>query len=246
MTFPVLIPLGGWRIHPHVFFEVLAYVAAAGVFLWLRRRHGDPLSGADRLSLVTAIFVGALVGGRLLAWFDSPGAQSRGIVGLMDGKTLVGGLVGGWIATEMEKRRMGVRRPTGDLYVYPLIAGIAIGRIGCLLSGLPDGTYGTATMLPWGIDFGDGITRHPTALYESLFVIALGVLLIPVWRRGAVGNTFKLFTASYLAFRLLVDTIKPGVALFLGLTAIQWACVFGLVYYAQWSVRSVVSGFSRT
>jgi len=52
-----------------------------------------------------------------------------------------------------------------------------------------------------------------------------------------VGNTFKLFTASYLAFRLLVDTIKPGVALFLGLTAIQWACVFGLIYYAQWYVR---------
>jgi len=34
-----------------------------------------------------------------------------------------------------------------------------------------------------------------------------------------------------------VDTIKPGVALFLGLTAIQWACVFGLIYYAQWYVR---------
>jgi hypothetical protein len=66
-------------------------------------------------------------------------------------------------------------------------------------------------MLPWGIDFGDGIARHPTALYESLFVIALGVLLIPVWRRGPVGHTFKWFTASYLAFRLLVDTIKPGV-----------------------------------
>ena len=237
MTFPVLIPIGSWRVHPHVFFEVLAYAVAAGVFLWIRRRRGDALSGADRLSLVTAIFVGALVGSRLLAWFDNPGAQSRGIVGLMDGKTLVGGLVGGWIATEVEKRRMGVRRPTGDLYVFPLIAGIAIGRIGCLLSGLPDGTYGTATMLPWGIDFGDGIARHPTALYESLFVIALGVLLIPVWRRGPVGHTFKWFTASYLAFRLVVDTIKPGVALFLGLTAIQWACVFGLIYYAQWYVR---------
>ena len=106
-------------------------------------------------------------------------------------------------------------------------------------------------MLPWGIDFGDGITRHPTALYESLFVIALGIALIPVWRRGAVGNTFKLFTASYLAFRLVVDTIKPGAALFLGLTAIQLVCVFGLVYYAQWWVRlkpdtTKGSGGSRT
>ena len=81
------------------------------------------------------------------------------------------------------------------------------------------------------------IARHPTAIYESLFVIAIGVALVGVWRHGAVGHTFKLFTASYLAFRLLVDTIKPGVALVLGLTAIQWACVCGLLYYAQWYVR---------
>ena len=237
MTFPVLIPIGPWRVHPHVFFEALAYTVAAVVFLWLRRRRGDSLSGTDRLSLVAAVFVGALIGSRVLAWFDNPAAQSLGIIGLMDGKTIVGGLVGGWIATEVEKRRMGVRQPTGDLYVYPLIAGIAIGRIGCFLSGLPDGTYGTATSLPWGIDFGDGITRHPTALYESVFVIVVGLALIRIWRDGAVGLTFKLFTISYLAFRLLVDTIKPGVALLLGLTAIQWACVCGLLYYAQWYAR---------
>jgi len=237
MTFPVLISIGGWRVHPHVFFEALAYAAAAATFLWLRRRRGDSLSGTNRLSLVAAVFVGALIGGRLLAWFDNPEAQARGVIGVMDGKTLVGALVGGWIATEVEKRRMGIRQPTGDLYVYPLIAGIAIGRIGCFLSGLPDGTYGTATSLPWGIDFGDGIARHPTAIYESLFVIGLGLALIPIWRRATVGYTFKLFTTSYLAFRLVVDTIKPGVALVLGLTAIQWACVFGLLYYAQWYVR---------
>jgi len=27
-------------------------------------------------------------------------------------------------------------------------------------AGLPDYTYGTATKLPWGVDFGDGIPRH--------------------------------------------------------------------------------------
>lgn len=237
MAFPVLIPLGSWRVHPHAFFEVLAYLGAAAMFLRLRRRHGDRLTGTDRLSLVTAIFVGALVGSRMLAWFDNPEARASGLGALMAGKTLVGGLLGGWIATEVEKRRIGIRQPTGDLYVFPAIAGIAIGRIGCFLSGLPDGTYGTATSLPWGIDFGDGIARHPAALYESVFVIALGLALVPVWRRGAAGHTFKLFAVSYLVFRLLVDTIKPGVPLAWGLTAIQWACACGLIYYAQWYAR---------
>jgi phosphatidylglycerol---prolipoprotein diacylglyceryl transferase len=46
-----------------------------------------------------------------------------------------------------------------------------------------------------------------------------------------------VFMASYLLFRLLVDTIKPGAALATGMTAIQWACVAGLLYYAQWYLR---------
>ena len=29
MNFPVLIPIAGWRVHPHVFFEGLAYAVAA-------------------------------------------------------------------------------------------------------------------------------------------------------------------------------------------------------------------------
>lgn len=68
-----------------------------------------------------------------------------------------------------------MRASTGDLYAIPLALGIAIGRVGCFLTGLPDNTYGTATALPWGINFGDGIPRHPTQLYEVLFLL----LLIP-------------------------------------------------------------------
>jgi prolipoprotein diacylglyceryltransferase len=112
--------------------------------------------------------------------------------------------------------------------------GIAIGRIGCFLSGLPDGTYGLATSLPWGIDLGDGVARHPTALYESLFMVLLGISLALLQRRMAPGILFKAFMATYLGFRLLVDGIKPGVAIGLGLTAIQWTCVSGLAYYAWW------------
>jgi prolipoprotein diacylglyceryltransferase len=195
------------------------------------------LTARDRLSVVAAVFVGALAGSRGLAWLDNPDARSQGLTALMEGKTLVGGLLGAWIVTEVEKRRIGIRQPTGDLYVFPLVVGIAIGRIGCFLSGLPDGTYGTATTLPWGVDFGDGITRHPTAVYESLFVIAAGLALVPVWRHARVGYTFKLFMASYLTFRLLVDTIKPGVAVGLWFTPIQWACVAGLVYLGWWYAR---------
>ena len=63
---------------------------------------------------------------------------------------------------------------TGDLLALPLVLGIAIGRIGCFLSGLEDQSYGVATALPWGVDFGDGVARHPTQLYEYRFSPLLG------------------------------------------------------------------------
>jgi len=91
----------------------------------------------------------------------------------MGGKTIVGALIFGLISVELMKRYIGVRQSTGDLYAIPLALGIAIGRIGCFLTGLDDNTYGTPTTLPWAINFGDGIPRHPTQLYEIAFLVAL-------------------------------------------------------------------------
>ena len=93
---------------------------------------------------------------------------------LLGGKTIVGGLIGGLIAVEWIKRRLGVVVATGDLLVLPLMLGIAIGRIGCFLSGLADRTYGSrhrACRGAW-----TSVTaslRHPTQLYEIAFLAAL-------------------------------------------------------------------------
>ena len=91
----------------------------------------------------------------------------------------VGGLIGGLIAVEWTKRWLRVTIPTGDLLVVPLVAGIAIGRIGCFLTGLADRTYGLATGLPWGVDFGDGVLRHPTQIYEIVFLTGLAAVPSP-------------------------------------------------------------------
>jgi len=154
-------------------------------------------------------------------------------------KTIVGGLLGGLVGVELTKKYLGVTASSGDLMVYPLLLGMGLGRVGCFLSGLEDGTYGTATTLPWGIDFGDGVRRHPTNLYEILFLLALGLglWLLEHRRPLADGWRFRLFLVSYLLFRLLVEFLKPTPPLSgLGLTAIQWACVAGLGYYA-WLFR---------
>jgi prolipoprotein diacylglyceryltransferase len=77
---------------------------------------------------------------------------------------------------------------------------------------------------------GDNIPRHPVALYEIAFLIAL----IPLVRLASwPGGRFQIFLPSYLAFRLAVDFLKPyPPRIFAGLSAIQWACVAGIAYYA--------------
>jgi prolipoprotein diacylglyceryltransferase len=177
------------------------------------------------------------VGSKLLALLDHPAEaleRIRSLTVLVGGKSIVGGLLGGLVAVELAKPRLGLRASTGDLYALPLCLAIAIGRVGCFLTGLEDQTHGVATALPWGVDFGDGVVRHPTQLYEIGVLALLAAVLVR--RRAALhrpGDVFRLFMVSYLGWRLGVEFIKPEHPLWLGLTAIQLACVAGLVYYAR-------------
>jgi len=256
MAFPYFFHLWGHRIHPHTLFEGLAYVVATVVYLSLRWRFGDPIPTPIRWTVVAAAVGGATLGSKLLYWLEDPQTtllHHNDIAYLMGGKTIVGALVFGMIAVEIMKRYIGLEQSTGDLYAIPLALGIAIGRIGCFLTGLADDTYGVATNLPWGVDFGDGIRRHPTQLYEIVFLLALIPVLARVLRsfplpseadigpamRFRSGDVFKAFMVAYLSFRLFSDFIKPYPRVFLGLGTIQWACVLILLYYSRDVVRWV-------
>jgi prolipoprotein diacylglyceryltransferase len=192
--------------------------------------------------VIGAAMIGGFAGSRILSVFENPVFLEDHWIRpqlLLGGKTIVGGLVGGLIAVESVKRLRGIRVATGDLLALPLVLGIAIGRIGCFLSGFEDESYGIATWLPWGVDFGDGIARHPTQLYEVIVLAGLGAMLITRARMTAtVGDRFKLFMVVYIGFRLLVEFIKPVVRLG-GLSAIQWVCLAVVAYYAPHVPRLV-------
>jgi phosphatidylglycerol:prolipoprotein diacylglycerol transferase len=233
--FPVYLQFGSLRVHPHLFFESLAYMAAFRVYLWVRRRNGHALPDANRWWVIAAAATGAVAGSRILYWFEDPRLTLANLnhpAFLFGGKTIVGALIGGLVAVELMKRFLGITRRTGDLFAVPMCVGICIGRIGCFLTGLEDHTAGVATSLPWGVNFGDGVTRHPTQLYEIIFAAALGVFLwMRMNREHREGDIFKMFMVAYLTFRLGCDFLKPDVRVFLGMTSIQWACLIMLLYY---------------
>jgi phosphatidylglycerol---prolipoprotein diacylglyceryl transferase len=241
MSFPVYLRVGSLSIHPHWLFEALAYAVGFRVYVKLRRQGGDHLPDADRWWVIAAAAMGAIVGGKLLFLFEDPRAslQNPALSELLfSGKTIVGALIGGLFAVELAKRVMKVTTRTGDLFALPLCVGIAIGRIGCFLTGIEDHTAGVETTLPWGVNFGDGVRRHPTQLYEILFLIALGLVIWRVSRRPHVsGDLFKIFMVGYFAFRLVCDFLKPEIRVFAGLSSIQWACALMLLYYASDIVR---------
>jgi phosphatidylglycerol:prolipoprotein diacylglycerol transferase len=222
--------------HPalHPVFEALGYAAGYAVYKGLRARAGDALSEERRWVVIAAAAVGALAGSRVLGLLEQVPRIGWHWQMLLapGGKTIVGGLLGGWLAVELAKRIMGVRARTGDLFAIPLCVGIAVGRIGCFVAGLADDTYGKPTTLPWGVDFGDGVARHPTQLYEIGFLVCLAAALWWMSRRPhAEGALFRMFLGAYLAWRLAIDFIKPQ-PLVAGMNLIQWACVAGLVAVA--------------
>jgi phosphatidylglycerol:prolipoprotein diacylglycerol transferase len=147
--------------------------------------------------------LGAYVAGSLNLWLT-------GIGGV--GRSIEGALAGAIVAIEILKARAGIRGSTGLRFVAPLAAAIAVGRIGCFLAGLDDMTYGTPTRLPWGVDFGDGVLRHPVQLYESVtMAIFLAVFVALAWRGNetTLRSGFYLFVGIYAAQRFVWEFLKP-------------------------------------
>jgi phosphatidylglycerol---prolipoprotein diacylglyceryl transferase len=213
------------------------FVMAAAIVtgLLVGRRTGRPLglTRRQRLGLALGAFCGGMIGAKLpFAIYDWDGFLA-GTSWFDSGKTLVLGLVGGYFGVEAAKWALDIRVKTGDGFAAPVAAAIAVGRLACFCGGC---CFGQPTELPWGVDFGDGIRRHPTQLYEFLFHITAACILIQLLARGRFrGQLIKLYIIAYLSFRFVTEFIRPEPRVWLDLTIYQWATL-GLipVFVALW------------
>lgn len=222
----------------HNLFEWAGLFAAARMYL---RSSGNSLRAVGHTREFAVVFgcvVGAAIGNKAVHWIHHaeqwPLLVSQPWL-VLQGQSIVGGLLGGLAGVEIGKKFAGVTNSTGDRFVVPILVGLIIGRIGCFIAGLHDDTYGTATSLPWAYDFGDGIRRHPTQLYDIVFAIAAWVLLAKsrVALARESGLQFKLLLAAYLLWRLVIDGLKPIPYEFVGgLSGIQLVCAIALLLYS--------------
>ena len=211
-------------------------------FLYLRKKRGDVIEQTNRTWIIIAAIFGAVFGSRLIGALENPPAwlhaDSRWIY-FFQNKTVLGGFLGSLVLVELVKKIIGERRASGDLFVYPVVLALIIGRIGCFSMGIYEETYGVESSLPWAMNLGDGLRRHPVALYEIIFLIFLWAAL--KWGQKIMalenGALYKLFMISYMLFRFLLDFIKPHYTLPFGLSIIQLTCLAGLIYYHPYILK---------
>lgn len=238
----------GFKLNIHLIFEYLAFFIAFRYYVMLKRNVVDPIPKSNRLSIIVGAALGALIGSRLVGWLENPlliGNMS--FIQLMNTKTIMGGLFGGLLGVEWTKKIIGEHQSSGDLFVFPIILGIIIGRCGCFLSGIKDFTYGIPTDFFLGLDLGDGLLRHPLALYEIGFLSALFVLLMYHQKslKNQHGLLFKVFMIAYFSFRFWIEFWKPNTFLFLGLSSIQYLCLICLGYYYRTLRRLIHHAYKK-
>lgn len=233
MNFPVEFHLFGLTITAHFIFESLAYFLGFRYYKNLRMNSKTvPIPMETNLWLIASCILGAALGAKLLNLLEINNWGNLSFYEfIFGGKTIVGGFIGGWIGVEIAKYFNGVKYSTGDNFVFPIIVGTCVGRIGCFLEGLEDGTFGIMTTLPIGIDFGDNVRRHPTQLYEIayLMIIFAAIKFLP-YSKFNNGVLFRLFMLLYFLFRFFVEFIKPHTNLAFGLSAIQIASALMFFY----------------
>jgi len=228
---PVLFEAWGVPISSYAAFITLGVMAGL-ISLRLRtKKYGD--TSGNNVPLILAALFGGILGAKVPIWI----VYYREILNalpdltlLLSGRTIVGGLIGGTIAVRIARQKLGFRERRGNLFAPSIALGISIGRLGCFFQGC---CYGTETDLPWSVNLGDGLQRHPVQLYEACFCFILFCVLyrIPP-TRFKQGLLFDGFMISYFTFRFFEEFIRTDHEIVYGLSFFQWVSIAVVLWFS--------------
>ena len=239
MAFPYQFDFFGSKVYYHFIFETLTFFIGIRLYYYLKKSNNNLISDINRLWILLGAMIGALIGSRVIAMLEVPSEiPHQTWLIFYQNKTVAGGFLGGLFGVELIKKCIGVKIASGDIYVIPIIVALFIGRIGCFSMGIAEPTYGNETTFFMGIDLGDGLYRHPVALYEMIYMVMLFLFFIKIKNVNLInGDRFKLFMVLYFLYRFLIEFIKPYHPLFLNMSSIQWSALFIFVYYWKFLIR---------
>lgn len=243
----VALVIGPLKIHWYGLMYLVAIVSAWLLALY-RARNSE--LGWSRKMVEDLIFIGALgviLGGRLgytlfynfPAFVDDPTTLFHIWKG---GMSFHGGMLGVFLGLYIFGRRNGMTFFQVSDFVAPLIPlGLGAGRIGNFINKELIGRPAETTM-PWLMDYGDQIARHPSSLYQAMTEGLLLFLILWIYsaKYRPLMAVSAVFMFSYGCFRFMTEFFRTPDA-HLGFIAFDWLSmgqllslpmiIFGIVVY---------------
>lgn len=226
---PILFTVFGIRVQSYPIFLMIALVVASFIYYFeARKQHKD---NEHTFYIAFAAIVGGIIGAKLPIWITNYKTILSSLTDfslILSGRTIVGGLIGGTLSVYLVKKYLKIEGRRGNFFAPAVCIGMAIGRIGCFLRGC---CYGSETTLPWGVDFGDKVHRHPTQIYEIIFWLVLFVFIQKIKKSVTTpGLLFTIILTAYFFFRFVLETIKDDPDRWHGLTIYQILIIIFLLF----------------
>lgn len=228
---PVLLEIGGLRIHSYGFFIALGYISALVLGRRLAARQG--LDPAPFMDLAFAAIASGVVGARALfvitAWSHFKSHPLEILDLWSGGLVFYGGFVlaalvcvgfGAW-------KKLPLWRST-DIVLTGVALAHGFGRIGCFAAGC---CHGSICALPWAISLRSEVVApalrgqplHPVQLYEAAALFAMAWLMSRALNRRKLraGIVSGFYLSGYASIRFFLEYLRgdegrgflPGTAL---------------------------------
>ena len=217
MLDPVAFTIGPFAVRWYGIAYLIGFIVGGYLLMRYARRWELELSSDDALNVVTGIYLGAVVGGRLgYVLFYGAGYYLEHPLEIVmlnqGGMSFHGGLVGAVVGCYIVVRSLKISFATlCDLVVCGAPLGLFFGRCANFVNGE---LWGKETDLPWGVMFetGGGVYRHPSQLYEALLEgIVIFLILFALSRRVPArpqGTFIGAFLVLYGVFRFLIEFVR--------------------------------------
>ena len=191
-----------------------AMVALFLCLVFTRRRYGFEL--VEYIFNLIWVFAGAMIGAKLLyliveikEFIADPSLFLDFIGG---GGVFYGGMLGGCVGAYISSR---IRRwnfiELLDTLVGPICFAHCLGRVGCFMAGC---CYGCETESALGIYFPEGglapsdVKLLPTQLFEAVFLLILGAIVLIFLYKGKTGSAAGIYLTFYPVWRFIIEFFR--------------------------------------
>lgn len=241
-----VIYLGAFPLRAYSLFIII------GIFLaiWLGNKRWIARGGKEGQVSDVALFAVpfGIIGGRIYhvatdyEKYFGPGRNALDALKIWNGGLGIWGAIffggiGAWIACRIYKIKL---PPFADAIAPGIIFAQAIGRIGNYFN---QELFGKPTNVSWALEIAERnrpigyetfSTFHPTFLYELLWSVLVGFILIYLDKKFSLGHgrVFALYVSLYSTGRLLVETFRID----------ESRMLFGLRFNIWTSLIVIVSG----